>query len=263
MHLHGVADRGQGVAQLVGEHRQELVLAAVGSGELLGPLPQLALQPPPLLDVVEDQDDAADRVAVAADRGGPVVDGDLRPVAGDQDVWLRQADDPPLAEDLGDRVLDRPPRLLVDQRKTSSSGRPSASSWVQPVSASATGFMKVTAPLASVAITASPMLASVTPSHSRCSRSSSLDALPPLDLAVELVDLLVERDELRLGLLRDQPEHDQRLGLLRSGGGARPPRRGRRASAVGPHQGRRRRGSSRGSASRRGDSRRPPRGRRS
>ena len=114
-HLECVIDGGQGVAQLVGEHRQELVLLAVGPGELLGPLSQLAFQPPPLLDVVEDQDDAADRGAVAADRGRRVVDGDLRPVPGNQHALVRQADDSPFAEDLGDRALDRPARFFVDQ----------------------------------------------------------------------------------------------------------------------------------------------------
>ena len=57
--------------------------------------------------------------------------------------------------------------------KTSGSGRPCASAWGQPVRASATAFMNVTRPSASVLITASPMLASVTRSHSDCFRSAS------------------------------------------------------------------------------------------
>ena len=51
--VHGVADRGQRVAQLVGEHRQELVLAAVQVGQGLGLLPDLLLQPAALGDVAD------------------------------------------------------------------------------------------------------------------------------------------------------------------------------------------------------------------
>ena len=43
--LDGVADRGQGIAQLVAEHRQELVLAGVGLGQLAGVRAKLVLQP--------------------------------------------------------------------------------------------------------------------------------------------------------------------------------------------------------------------------
>ncbi len=50
--------------------------------------------------------------------------------------------------------------------KTSSSGFPFASLAVQPVISSATAFMNVTCPAASVAITASPMLLSVVENHS-------------------------------------------------------------------------------------------------
>ena len=45
---HGVADRGQRVAQLVRQHREELVLAAVGFGQVVGQLP-------PLGDVLADR----------------------------------------------------------------------------------------------------------------------------------------------------------------------------------------------------------------
>ena len=50
-----------------------------------------------------------------------------------------------------------------------SSGWPAAVAAVQPVSASATAFMMVTRPSASVVMTASPMLASVVRSRSLCS----------------------------------------------------------------------------------------------
>ena len=56
-------------------------------------------------------------------------------------------------------------------RNTHWIGWPTASSAFQPVSDSATGLTKVIRPAASVAITASPMLVSVTRSHSRCWRS--------------------------------------------------------------------------------------------
>ena len=54
----------------------------------------------------------------------------------------------------------------LTMRKTRSSETPTASSCVQPVSAAATGFRKVTRPCGSVVITASPILESVTRSHS-------------------------------------------------------------------------------------------------
>ena len=50
-------------------------------------------------------------------------------------------------------------------RKTSSSGRPAASAPLHPQSDSATEFIKSTRPRSSVAITASPMLASTAESH--------------------------------------------------------------------------------------------------
>lgn len=56
---------------------------------------------------------------------------------------------------------------------TSRRGWPSASASGQPVSCSATGFMKVTRPVRSVVITASPMLRSAVENHSRLTRMSS------------------------------------------------------------------------------------------
>ncbi len=49
--LDSVADRGERVAQLVGQHGEELVLAAVGGHELLGPPAQLLFQALALGDV--------------------------------------------------------------------------------------------------------------------------------------------------------------------------------------------------------------------
>ena len=61
--LQGIGDRGERVAQLVGEHRQELVLAPVGRRELLGAPPQLLLQSPAVRDVGGDAEAALDDAA--------------------------------------------------------------------------------------------------------------------------------------------------------------------------------------------------------
>ena len=61
--LDGAEDRRQRIAQLVREHRQELVLAAVG----LLQLPQRALA---LVDVDQRADPFADRAVGVADRDG-------------------------------------------------------------------------------------------------------------------------------------------------------------------------------------------------
>ncbi len=98
----------------MGEHRQELVLAAVGIGEPLGPVAELPLQLAAGADVVEDQDHAVHRAVGAADGGGAVVDGPLGAVAGDEHGVVGQPDDDPLAEDAGHGALDRAAVLLVD-----------------------------------------------------------------------------------------------------------------------------------------------------
>ena len=56
---HGVADGRERVPQLVGEHRQELVLPPVGLGEVLHAVPERAFQPLPLGDVGEEDGDPA------------------------------------------------------------------------------------------------------------------------------------------------------------------------------------------------------------
>ena len=53
--LHGVADRGQRVAQLVRQHGQELVLAAVGFRQIGGQAAQAVLQLSALGDVLADR----------------------------------------------------------------------------------------------------------------------------------------------------------------------------------------------------------------
>ena len=56
-----VADRRERVAQLVGQHRQELVLAAVRLGQVGRELAQVVLQPLPLGDVLADGREATGR----------------------------------------------------------------------------------------------------------------------------------------------------------------------------------------------------------
>ena len=82
---------------------------------------------------------------------------------------IRQPDDHAVPQHLHDRVLDRLAGLLVDDGEDFRKARPAASSSAQPDSSSATALRNLTRPLASVLITASPMLASVTRSRSRCS----------------------------------------------------------------------------------------------
>ena len=64
--VEAVADRGERIAQLVAEHGEELVLAAVGLHELLRPEPQLLLGPLAVGDVAVDaggSDQPSTRVA--------------------------------------------------------------------------------------------------------------------------------------------------------------------------------------------------------
>ena len=60
-------DRGQGVAQLVREHRQELVAAAVGGHQLLGAGPQPLLHQLALGQVAHHLDESAIRAVLVAD----------------------------------------------------------------------------------------------------------------------------------------------------------------------------------------------------
>ena len=82
---------------------------------------------------------------------------------------VRQSDDQAFSQGSGRRILNGLPGPLLDDLEDTVRGAPDASSNDQPVSDWATGFKKVTLPLASVVITASPMLESVTRSQSCCS----------------------------------------------------------------------------------------------
>ena len=75
--VEGVADRGERVAELVGERGEELVLAAVGLGQFLHAASQLALQPLAFVDVLDDGDDPgrsslASRISETATRAQTV-----------------------------------------------------------------------------------------------------------------------------------------------------------------------------------------------
>ncbi len=96
-HLQAVAQRGQRVAQLVGQQREELVLAAVR-------LPERLLGPLPLGDVAGDLRRPDDAAVAVADRGDR--QGDVEPAAvlGHADR-LEVLDPLPAAEPRQDRAL--------------------------------------------------------------------------------------------------------------------------------------------------------------
>ena len=100
--LDGVGDRGERIAQLMGQHGQELVLPPALLGDPV-------LRPPPLGHVAEDQHHAVHAPAGAPDRGAAVVDRPLGAVPGDQQRMVGQADDHPLAQHALRRALDRSP----------------------------------------------------------------------------------------------------------------------------------------------------------
>ena len=113
-----VADRRERVAQLVGEHREELVLAPVG-------VLQRALRVAPLGDVAEDQHDAHD--AAAPSRIGAALSSmaSSRPSLATSTVWLARPTMSPEAEHRAHRVLDRLARVSWTMWKTVSR-RPAA-----------------------------------------------------------------------------------------------------------------------------------------
>ena len=85
------------------------------------------------------------RCLAISDRGGTVVNGALRPSLADKDRVVRQPSDAPPASTFRTGLSTgwRLSSLMI--RKTASSGWPAASPCVQPVNASATGFMKALA----------------------------------------------------------------------------------------------------------------------
>ena len=115
--VHGVTDRRQRVAQLVAEHGQELVLAAVGLGQLLSVAFQLLLQPLALGDVPKDEDHSHVIVSVILDGRRTIVDGSPATVPCDQDGMVSEPDSQSLLDDLPDRLIDRFPGLFIDDVK--------------------------------------------------------------------------------------------------------------------------------------------------
>src|SRR5260370_596950 len=63
-------------------------------------------------DVAEHEHDADDGAGLVADGRTAVVDRDLVAPSASKDRVVREPDDRPLAQDLGDRALDRRARLL-------------------------------------------------------------------------------------------------------------------------------------------------------
>ena len=88
--------------------------------------------------------------------------GTSRPSRASSAVWLASPTTVPERSTLAAGSSTGCRVCSLTMRNTSASGRPTASASGQPVSASAAGFRKVTRAWVSVAMTASPMLASVT-----------------------------------------------------------------------------------------------------
>ena len=122
------------------------------------------LRQPPLRHVAEDQH--APGAVDVADRCGTVVDGSLRAVPGDEDRMVGQTDDGPLAQTLSTGLSTRSRVCSSTMSKTAVSGRPSG--LAGPAGQLAATVQEGDSPAWSVVITASPMLASVTRSASRC-----------------------------------------------------------------------------------------------
>ncbi len=95
------------------------------------------------------------------------------PVRGINTEWLATATSTPLRNTASTGSETAAPVSSLRSRNTSVSGRVRASSRGHPVSRSATGFINVTMPCASVEMTASPMLDNVTRNRSRLSAISS------------------------------------------------------------------------------------------
>ena len=111
--------------------------------------------------------------AVVDDGGGTVVDRGLPAVAGDEHRVVGEADRLARREDLLDRALDGEPGQLVDDAEDLPE-RPADGLRLRPA-AERLGdrVQERDQPSASVAITASPMLARATRQYSRCSKNSS------------------------------------------------------------------------------------------
>ncbi len=137
--VQGVEDRGQGVAQLMGQDGQELVFFLIRLGQGLGPVAQLLLHLLLLGLIAHHLDEAPQRAAVVPQGGGdaaaeevgavlahmpPIVarpalgEGRLEFLLGDSllDVLRREEPDGFLAEDLGFLVTQEPLRTGIPTR---------------------------------------------------------------------------------------------------------------------------------------------------
>src|SRR5262249_29283932 len=111
--LEGVAHRGEGIPQLVGQHGEELVLAAIGGGELLRALAELVLETLPLGDVHAHAEHA--RRAPARTREHPALprhpaEAPVGRTAAELDVEAA-----PLLDGASDRRVDGGPILGMDE----------------------------------------------------------------------------------------------------------------------------------------------------
>ncbi len=84
-----VEHRGQGVAQLVGEHGEELILAAVGVGQLLGLTAELHLELLAIGGVADHLGEALELAPLVAQGGHDRTSPESRPVATDLPLLAR------------------------------------------------------------------------------------------------------------------------------------------------------------------------------
>jgi hypothetical protein len=75
------------------------------------------LVPPPFGYLAKHHDGTHDAPVVGVDRRGAVIDGNFSPVLREQQSMVRKARDRAFAEHLFDWVVDRAPRLLVDDNE--------------------------------------------------------------------------------------------------------------------------------------------------
>ena len=161
-----VADGFEGIVDLVSDGGGE----ASGGGELFGLAEDflgLALGG----GVAEDHDDADDFAAAIADGSGAVFDGNVGAVGVLEDGVVGEADDKPCSMTFLTGLSTGLRVVSLKMGKTSSMNLPRARERGVPISFSAMELRKVTWPLPSVAMTASPRLVRVERNHS--SRSSS------------------------------------------------------------------------------------------
>ena len=114
--LHGVVDRGQGIPELVGQGRQELVLAALDHRQLLGALAEPLLEEPALCDVTHDPGEIAALVQPEFAHGQ--VHRERRAVLAQPLDFPAAADDlrPARREIVGDVAVVRAPMRLRHER---------------------------------------------------------------------------------------------------------------------------------------------------